>query len=213
MNLPELKQINNGLAAQERLLKSQERAFYLPSVALSGSFDHTLKRWSVKTATGVPIPDVDPTWNFGLGVQYPILQGGQRKVNKEITQVNILQIKDQQADIRNQLELRIRSALQKAGASYFSVLRYEEAKTAATENFTIVQDSYSEGVVSVTNLIDAQNAKIQTELGAVNAGYQFILDFLELERAIGFYYQLASPADQTAFFDRFSAFLTNRNGN
>ena len=209
-NLPEIEQLDYGLAAQERLLKSQNRAFYLPSVALSGEWDYTLKRWDVIQSPGVPIPENQPTWNLGLGVQYPILQGGKRRYDREKTQLSILQIKDQQADLRNQLELRVRAALQTAGASYFRVQQYDVATKAANENFKIVQDSYSQGLVSITNLIDAQNAKVQTELGAVNAGYQFILDFMEVERAIGFYYQLSSTAEQIAFFDRMTQFMTKK---
>ena len=210
VNLPELKQIDFGLNAQKRLLKSQERAFYLPSFALSGNADYTLKRWGAEGVGGAPIPDLDPTWNLGLGLQYPIFQGGKRRVNQEITELNILQIKGQQADVRNQLELRVRVTLQKASASYFSVLRFEEASKAASDNFTIVQDSYSQGLANVTNLIDAQNAKVQTELGTVNAGYQFILDFLEMERAVGFYYLLANSTERSAFFDRLSAFMIKK---
>ena len=80
------------------------------------------------------------------------------------------------------------------------MLQYQTATKAASDNYVLVQDSYSQGVVSVTNLVDAQNAKLQTELGAANASYQFILDFLEVERAMGSYYLLNSEGERTAFF-------------
>ncbi|MEO1625503.1 MAG: TolC family protein [Bacteroidota bacterium] len=205
--LPELRQIDYGLAAQERLLKSRKRAFYLPSFALTGTLDQTLQRWNNMPLDGFPVPDLVPTWNVGLGVQYPIFQGNKRKLDKEITELNILQIKDNRLNTKNQLELRVRSSLQKASASYFRVLQFVEATKAADDNFKIVQDSYSQGLVSVTNLIDAQNAKVQTDLGAVNASYQYILDFLEMERAVGFYYLLATAGERNAFFDRFNAHM------
>lgn len=209
--LPELQQIDYGLAAQERLLKSQKRAFYLPTVGFSGNWDYTINRWEAKpTPPNTVLPELRPTWNLGLGVQYPILQGGQRRINQQITELNILQIKTQKADVRNQLELRVRATLQQAAASYFSVTQYQEASQASNENFKIVQDSYSQGLVSVTNLVDAQNAKVQTELGLVNATYQFIIDFLEVERAIGFYYQLSSPSQQAAFFDRLNVHMLQK---
>ncbi|MEM9920507.1 MAG: TolC family protein, partial [Bacteroidota bacterium] len=205
--LPELKQIDASLAAQQRLLKSRKRAFYLPSFALSGSWDYTFQRWDVTETPGLPTQEVEPSWNLGLAVQYPIFQGGKRRFDQEVVELNISQIEYQQTDLRNQLELRVRSTLQTASASFFRVDQYKEALSAANENFDIVQDSYSQGLVSVTNLIDAQNARVQTELGAANAGYQFILDFLDLERSIGFYYQLSSAAQQAAFFDRLTTFM------
>ena len=192
-------------------MKSQNRAFYLPTFGFSGAWDHTLKRWdATPPGPGASLPELKPTWNLGLGVQYTILQGGQKRINQQVTTLNILQIKDQQADVRNQLELRVRAALQQAAAAYFSVTQYQEASQASNENFKIVQDSYAQGLVSVTNLVDAQNAKVQTELGLVNATYQFILDFMEVERAIGFYYHLSTTGEQAAFFDRLTAYMMKK---
>jgi hypothetical protein len=62
-------------------------------------------------------------------------------------------------------------------------------------------------------LIDAQNVSVQTELNAVNATYQFINDFLSLERAGGFYYVLATQGEKDAFFDRLAAFISKQQNN
>ena len=47
----------------------------------------------------------------------------------------------------------------------------------------------------------------------VNAIYQFINDFFQLERSTGFYYVLRSGAERDAFFERLDAFLIDRIGN
>lgn len=210
VNLPELKQIDFNIAAQERQKLSQKRAFYLPSLALSGQLDYLIGRYDVTLAPGVEPIDNKPTWNLGVGLQYPILQGGKRRHNLDKTQLSILQLQDQRADLRNQLELRIRSNLELAGASFARVQLSQEAAEAARKNFDIVQDSYSQGQVTITNLIDAQQATVQTDLNAINAVYQYVLDFLAVERSIGFYYFLAAPADQDAFFNRLATFLATK---
>lgn len=207
-NLPELQQIDYAIAAQDRLLLSQKRAFYLPSFAVSGEASQTLKRWDVEEIAGIGIPDSKLAWNVGVGMQFPIFQGGTRRYNQEKTKLSILQIKDQRADIRNNLELRVRATVQAAAASSFEIQQFQKANQAANENFNIVQDAYTQGVISITNLIDAQNAKVQTEIGVANATYQFILDFFELERAIGYYYNLNTPSEQDAFFKRLDSFMT-----
>ncbi|MEM8909824.1 MAG: TolC family protein, partial [Bacteroidota bacterium] len=203
--LPELSQIDYGISVQERLQLSRERAFYLPSVALSGNLDRPLSKVSVVG----PVPAADNTsqWSIGVGVQYPILQGGRRKHNLEQTQLDLLQLRHQRADLRNQLEFRIRASLETAAASFSRVDLSKTAADAAQKNFEIIQDSYSQGLVNVTALIDAQNAALQTELSAVNALYTFIIDFLVLERSMGFFYFMASPAEQDAFFERLVNFL------
>ncbi len=206
-NLPELQQFDYFIAAQERLALSQKRAFYAPTLGVSGAYDHTLQRWNVKESVIGPTGDPEPSWNIGLGLKFPILQGGARKHNVEKTKLNVRQIQTQKADTRNKLELRVRVFLQDAVASHFEVQRFKEASAAASANYDIVQDAYQQGLVNITSLIDAQNAKVQTAIGLASANYQFILDFFEVERAIGSYYNLDSPADRDAFFNRLEAFM------
>lgn len=205
VRLPELKQFDYSIAAQQRLQRSRERAFYLPSVAISGSIDQTLKRFDV--VGDFPPATNKPQWSVGLGVQYPIAQGGKRRINVEQSKLNILQLRDQRSNVQNQLELRLRAAMETAGASFSRVQLSKEAADAGKANFEIVQDAYSQGLVQITSLIDAQNAALQTEISAVNAIYQFITDFLAVERATGFYYFLATESEQNAFFERLIAFI------
>ena len=109
--------------------------------------------------------------------------------------------------MRNQLEFLVRSRLEFASASYNRLTLSRQAADAAQANFDIVQDSYSQGLVNITTLIDAQNVAVQTELTAVNAIYQFVLDFLEAERSTGTYYMLMTQAERDAFFERLAVFL------
>lgn len=208
-NWPELKQFDYGIAAQERLKLSQKRAFYLPSVALSGQVDYIIDRVKPIEVPGSAPPGNDPTWNLGVGLQYPIFQGRQRKFDLEQTKLNVLQLQDQRANTRNLLELQIRSALETAGASFSRVELSKEAAEAAGKNFDIIQDSYSQGLVNITTLIDAQNSALQTELSAVNAIYTFIADFINVERATGSYYFLATDQERDGFFQRLVDYLAN----
>lgn len=208
--LPELKQFDYNIGAVKRQQLSQKRAFYLPSIALSGQIDHTIQRFkTVELIPGLPLPEPDskPTWNIGAGLKYPLFQGGQRKLNLEKTELSLLQVQNQRADLENQMELRIRATMETVAASFSRMDLSRQAADAARKNFEIVQDSYSQGLVNITTLIDAQNASLQTELSAVNAIYTFILDWLELERSVGFYYFTASKEEQDAFFERLAAFM------
>ena len=205
VRLPELKQFDYSIAAQQRLQRSRERAFYLPSIAISGSIDQTIKKFNV--VGDIPPATNKAQWSVGLGLQYPIAQGGKRRINVEQSKLNILQLRDQRNNVQNQLELRLRAAMETAGASYSRVQLSKEAADAGKANFDIVQDAYSQGLVQITSLIDAQNAALQTEISAVNAIYQFVTDFLAVERATGFYYFLATTDEQNAFFDRLIAFI------
>lgn len=209
-NLPELEQIQLSLQAQERLLQSNQRAFYLPTLGLSAQTGYNIYQGGYESdgevppefAAVLPDPITGLTWSVGVGLSLPLYQGNSRAAQKQQTTVNLARIKSQQKDLQNQLELRVRSSLQSAGASFAEIGLAEKAADAAKQNLRIAQDGYREGVVPIAQLIDAQEAALQAEILASNAVYSFLLDYMRVERAIGFYYFLASPEDQAFFFDR-----------
>ncbi|MEM7657331.1 MAG: TolC family protein, partial [Bacteroidota bacterium] len=203
-----------SLQAQERLLQSRNRAFYLPTIGLNASSGYNLYQGGYEAEPPppqfeglLPEPITSPTWGVGLGLTFPVFQGGSRRAEQQQTLVDVLRIKNQQQDLENQLELRIRSVLQQTGASYAEIGLSRQAAEAAQRNLEIAQDGYREGVVPVAQLIDAQEAALQSQILASNAVFSFLVDFLTVERAIGFYYFLAEPADQAAFLERLNLFL------
>ncbi|MEO0898956.1 MAG: TolC family protein [Bacteroidota bacterium] len=214
-NLPELEQIRLSLQAQERLLQSNSRAFYLPSLGLNAQSGYNIYQGGYESTSEIPpqFADVLPepitgvTYSIALGLNFPIYQGNSRSAQKQQATVNLAQLKNQQQDLRNQLELRIRANLQSAGASFAEIGLAERASEAAKENLRIAQEGYREGIVPIAQLIDAQEASLQTEILASNAVYSFLLDYLRVERATGFYYFLAEADEQNLFISRVRQFF------
>ena len=207
-NLPELQQLELTLAAQERSLLSQKRAFYLPQVALSAEYNLPIDQYSYPE-TVMPMELVN-TWNAAIAVQMPIFQGNSRRYQQQQTEVGIFQLQDQKANLRNNLELQVRANMETAGASFSNLALSNKAVEASRKNFELAQNNYQQGLLNITSLIDAQNALLQAEINAINAEYTFINDFLAVERAIGYFHFLATPQDQNAFFQRFVQFITNQ---
>ena len=206
--LPTLDIIDNNIEVQERQQLSQERAFYLPTIAASGGANRVLGKYRIpETVTAI---DNSTTWNLGISLQYPIFQGGLRKRQVEKSELLLNQLDLTRQNVHNQLELAIRSNMQDIYVSYSRMDLSKIAATAAEKNFQIVQDSYNQGQVNITTLIDAQNNTLQAELSANNAVYNFILDFMELERSIGFFYFLASDAERNDFFQQVNEYLVRK---
>jgi len=199
-NLPELNQINIGLKIEERLRLSRERALYLPTIAINGSSNRILQKMNVPEV--LPEAENNTTWDIGLGLQYPIFQGNSRKNQLEQSRLHIEQLEDTRKNLENQLELLIRSNLENVGASFSRMELSQTAADASQKNYEIVQDAYSAGQTNITTLIDAQNNALATELNSNNAVLTFILDFLNLERSIGYYSFISSPNEKDAFFER-----------
>ena len=207
-NLPEIKQIEAALAAQERSLLSKSRSFYLPSVILTGEYNYPIDQFNYPEGV-MPIEGVN-TYNAAVAVQFPIFQGNARRYEREQLKVGALQLEDQMANLRNGLEFQVRSNMETAGASFSNLALTQISVDASRKNFELAQNNYQQGLLNITSLIDAQNALLQAEINAINAEYTFISDFLAVERSIGYYHSLAFPQEQDAFLQRFVQFITNQ---
>ena len=193
---------------QERLQLSRKRALYLPSIALSGSASRVLGKYDVPS--NLSQVENKTTWDIGLGLKYSLFQGQQRKNQILQSKLNIEQLGYSKSNLENQLELRIRSNMEAVGASYSQMQLSQTAAEASNKNYAIVQNAYQEGQTNIVTLIDAQNNALFSELSAINAVYTFVIDFLTLERSIGFYNFLATPPERASFFEKATQYITQK---
>lgn len=207
-NLPELQQIELAIAAQERLLISNKRAFYIPTVAFGAAYDYPIE--TVNPGDPLPIPGVEinnnPTWNAGFNVSIPLFAGGSRKFQKEKAKVSLYQLQDQQRDVNNLLELQVRANMEKVNASYNNIRLAKSAAASAEKNIEIVTNLYQSGQVDIITLVDAQNSFLGAQLNATNAAYQFMIDFFALQRSVGNYTYLATEEQRAEFIQRYIEF-------
>lgn len=210
-NLPEIQQIQLAIDAQERLLKSNKRSFYLPTIAFGASYDYPIE--TVNPGDPLPIPGIEinnnPTWNAAFNVSIPLFAGGSRKFEMQRTEVGLYQLQDQQRDVNNLLELQVRANMELVNASYNNIRLTRSAADSAEKNIEIVRDLYQSGQVDVITLVDAQNSLLGARINATNAAYQFMLDFFALQRSIGNYTFLATDAQRAEFLQRFLNFKNN----
>ena len=85
------------------------------------------------------------------------------------------------------------------------------SEDAATESLALTEASYSNGAVSIVQLIDAQNNHLQAQLARANANYNYLLSSIIMERYIGYFFLLRSDEENQIFLQRFIEFqITNR---
>lgn len=198
-NLPELHEIEAVLRSQQRAELNSKRAFYLPDVQLTGRIDKILDEYDTEFSTP---SDADHPWTITATASWPLFEGNKRRHDLSSKRLAVRQTKLQTRNLRNQLHLQVRSNLETAAVSAREVELSTEAAEAARKNFEIIQAGYSEGRNSIADLIDAQNAKTSSEQGQAIAKYQFVLDFLQLERSSGRFHFLDSAPEKTAFISR-----------
>jgi outer membrane protein len=65
-----------------------------------------------------------------------------------------------------------------------------------------VTDAYARGVVSVTELIDAQDTALSASLGAADAKYTFLIDFVSVLRSMSEFEILLDPGSREQWYRR-----------
>lgn len=207
-NSPELRAMDAAIAAQTRILASTTRAFWLPTLALQGQATNIFSRSGAGSDFSRVFPDVDDlNWNMAVNVSFPLFKGSGKLAERARASEELSRLRTERESIAEKIEQRIRSALHLAGASYAGIEQARLSAEAAHKTLELVQDSYREGVLSILDLIDAQNAALISDEVAANAVYDFIIDLMGVERSIGEFYFMRSTEERAAFFRRMGIYF------
>lgn len=177
---PELETLRTAVAAKQREKLSLDRSFYSPSVSLQGQISRVLEEDRVG-----PSLEGENDWSLGLVASLPIFTGGSRRLDVEQTDAELGQLEAQIAAVEEQIALGIRANMYLANASLNKIPLARQAAEASRENLELITDSYSEGVVSILELLDAQSAALQAEEAAENVVFDFLTDLMNVQRASG----------------------------
>ena len=207
-NSIELRVLDAQIQAQERAVLAARRDFWAPDISLQGTAERVISRAGAgENPTAFPIDIERNSWNVGVGASLPLFQGGARFATYRQAQEQLNQLQRQRALIIQQVEQRIRSAAFEAGATFPAIELNQQAAAAARKNLELITDSYSKGLVSVIDLLDAQNASQQAEAAAANAVFDFMVDLMEVQRATNTFDFFISSDQRQAWLDRLDAYF------
>ena len=208
---PELAAIDAAIDAQERAELAARRSFFLPDLGLALDLETDISTGGAGTG-GVlgPFEPADRTdWSIAFVATLPLFEGGARQAEVRQASEELSRLRLERVAVAESIELRIRAALYDITSTFPAIELAQEAATAARKNLELVTASYSRGVVSVIDLIDAQNAALVAEAAAANAVYDFLLDLMELQRSINAFDFFRSEAGREAWFERLEAYFTD----
>ncbi len=205
-NSPEIQQLAAAIDAQDKILRNTKRAFYLPDVVAQGELTRRFWEGGVGSAA-VPGGSDDTDWSVALNLSFPLYDGSAKYASRAQAVETLDQLRYEKKGLTELIEQGIRSASHTMGASYAGIEQSEDAAVAARLNLELIIDAYSQGVVSITDLLEAQNASLVADQASAVAIYQFLLDLMSLERAIGQFHFLRTPEEKAAFFQRLDSFF------
>ena len=209
---PELRQLDAAIAAGERTALAARRALWAPTVAAGGDLTALQTAGGLDAAdpADLPFPITRPNplnWSVGVSASLPLFTGGARRAERTRAAEELDELRLTRRAVAERVEQRLRSVLHRAGASYAGIDLAADAADAARRNLALITDAYEQGVLSILDLIDAQNAALVAEQSAATAVYDFLIDLMDTHRASGRFGLFMEPAGLAAFADRLRAFF------
>ena len=208
---PELTSAEATIAAQRRQLTASGRAFWLPTFSLQGGLSNVFDRGGAgSTAPVFPSPSPFPvapdlTWQFRVQASLPLFTGFGRSATRAQTGIDLDRLEVQRDAVRLAVNQRVRAAMESAAASYAAITLTRDAADAAARNYDLISDAYGSGTVSITTLLDAQDAAVSSAESAANAVHDFLLDLFRVERAMGSFGALQPIGQRQEFLTRLRA--------
>ncbi len=218
---PVLKVVESLTKAQARALSSTKRSFWQPTIVVEAGITDIFSKsgagstpgFGVELPGGIEVPGIDDfVWSVGVNISYPLFVGGSRVAERNQASEDLARLNVERDALAQRVEQRVRSALHEMGASGANIDLSRDAAEASRNNFNLVSDSYARGAVSIIDLIDAQNAALVSEEQAANAVYDFLIDLMKVERAVGRFSFFMTDQQREAFFQRADDFFQQAGG-
>ena len=212
---PEIHRLDALIAAQDRTLLNAERTFWAPEVALSSEVSQRYAQGGAGQGNIVAPGGLDlgvlqqdrTIFAVELGVTFPLFAGGSKAATQLEAGETLRQLRlDREASV-GRIEERIRSALFQAGASAPTIRLSREAAESAQKNLELVIDQYSRGAVDIIKLLNSQNAALTANLNAANAVYNFIIDIIDIQRAVGQFDYFVYAEERARWYKRLEAYF------
>lgn len=214
---PEIKSMQQQLAARDRRLTTTKRAFYLPEFTAQAGVDQELGRGGdgadqvdfSKLFPGAPGGVTDKTnWVVGVEARLPVYQGGARSAERDRAQAQLDQDQLRYDDLVLNLQSGVLQQTLSTEARFDRIAYSNTAATAGHNNLELVTEAYGRGVMTVTDLVDAQFSAFNADQEAANAVYDFLIDYLRLQRYTGRFDIVATDAERAEMKERLRAALT-----
>lgn len=172
--------------AQLKISKQQQKehsvkAERLPQVALvaANHFDGPIT---------IEVPTIDKNFNYwyvGVGLKYNISALWKANKKSRIERIGTICAKESAELAREETGIAINSAFIALENAYEQLRTQEKSVELARENYNVVNNRYLNDLALVTDMIDASNALIETQLQLVNARINVIYSTYNLQRVAG----------------------------
>lgn len=170
------------LRAQTDLARNEvrlARATYYPTVSLYAG--NALARPIARTLQDL----YNNNWNIGLSISYPLsaLYRNRHKVREQQRYVELGRNAEEQR--LQQVRMTVRTAFLRHEEAIERVRTLELSVRQAEENYRIMQNRYLEQLAILTDLLDADRLRLESQLRLTTARTEVIYTYYELQKVCG----------------------------
>ena len=211
-NAPELKSLGYNLKATDRNIRLNGYGRFLPTVAVQGQYNSTFNR----SGAGSTVPPnlgfglVDNFYTAGASISIPIINQNLNNINRQTALIQKNQLEINKDNLELNIAVNVRNGVLNLVNQMSNIQLSKISEETAAEALDLTQASYAEGAVNIVQLLDAQNNYLNAQLARTNAVYNFLINAIQLERFIGYYFLLSTKEKNDAFRQRFFEFLNTQ---
>ena len=158
-----------------RLIRAEQR----PKLSLTAS--NTLARPVSRTLADM----YNNNWNIGLSLSYPLSSLYRNKHRMNEARLGILLSQNAQEQQKQHIQTTVQEALLKHQEAVNRVEALQLSVRQAEENFRIMNNRYLNQLAILTDLLDADNLRLNVELQLTTARTRVVYTYYQLQRAIG----------------------------
>ena len=208
-NSPEIKSLDYTLKANTRSIKQFGIGRLIPTLGLSAQYNNEFNRSGEGVdfpAPGVPLDD----YFVGASLSLPIFNRTQTNINRQTAIIQEDQLTINKDNTALAIEGNINSAVLNLMNQIANIEISKISESAAKESLELTQVSYANGAVAIVQLLDAQNNYLVAQQAKITAVYNYLLNLIQLERFISYYFLMHTAEENQAFIEGFTTYLQNR---
>jgi outer membrane protein TolC len=212
-NAPELRSLGYNLEATDRSIKLNGYGRFLPTVALQGQYNSTFNRSGAGStiAPDLPFALIDNFYTAGASISIPIINQNLNNINRQTALIQKDQLEVNKDNLELNIAVNVRNGVLNLVNQMSNIQLSKISEETASEALELTRASYAEGAVNIVQLLDAQNNFLNAQLARTNAVYNFLINALQLERFMGYYFLLNTEEQNDEFRQRFFEFLNTQN--
>jgi outer membrane protein TolC len=176
----ELKSLHARVAAADSSA-STARASKLPQASLAAAYDYASPNQKI-----LPMTDAwEDTWSVGVGVSWTLFDGGRSSASEAKARAEAEALRRYLEDIELRIRLEVTQRALDLETSIAAVGVSKRGLESAEENERVSRDRYREGVLSSSDLLDAETQTLRAGLDLAVAQGQLRVTEAQLARALG----------------------------